>query len=107
MKKTYEKPALAKAGALGKLAAFADCPFSDIEKCDPSDIRLKTNISRIGTTVFGLPHYRFSYLGSNEMFTGVMAQDVIDVMPEAVIRDATGFYRVNYGMLGIEMQRAA
>ncbi len=105
MKKTYEKPAVVKAGVLSALAA--DCGFSDIEKCEVSDLRLKTNISRIGTTVFGLPHYRFAYLGSDEMFTGVMAQDVLDVRPEAVIRDAAGFYRVNYGMLGIEMQRAA
>ena len=104
MKKTYEKPAVVKAGVLS--AVTADCRFSDIEKC-VSDIRLKTNISRIGTTVFGLAHYQFAYLGSDEMFTGVMAQDVLDVMPEAVSRDATGFYRVNYGMLGIEMQRAA
>jgi hypothetical protein len=41
------------------------------------------------------------------MFTGVMAQDVVGVMPQAVSRDATGFYRINYGMLGIEMKRAA
>jgi Chaperone of endosialidase len=72
-----------------------------------SDRRLKANISRVGTTVFGLPLYRFSYLGSDEMFTGVMAQDVLGVMPQAVSRDASGFYRVNYGMLGIEMKRAA
>jgi hypothetical protein len=41
------------------------------------------------------------------MFTGVMAQDVLGVMPQAVSRDATGFYSVDYGMLGIAMERAA
>ena len=105
MKKTYEKPILLKQGVLSKQTAQVHP--SRLKDEIPSDIRLKSNISRIGTTVFGLPHYRFSYLGSCEMFTGVMAQDVLDVMPEAVSRDATGFYRVNYGMLGIEMQRAA
>ena len=103
MKKTYEKPALAKVGVLAKSTAnSAGSPVSA-----SSDRRLKANIARIGSTVFGLPLYRFAYLGGNEMFTGVMAQDVLSVMPQAVSRDAAGFYRVNYGMLGIEMKRAA
>ena len=38
-------------------------------------------------------------------FEGVMAQDVLKVMPEAVSIGADGFYRVNYTMLGIEMKR--
>jgi hypothetical protein len=100
MKKTYTKPILLRQGVLSRVVAASEPSAS-------SDRRLKSNISRIGVTVFGLPLYRFSYLGSNETFTGVMAQDVLGVMPQAVSRDATGFYRVNYGMLGIEMQRAA
>jgi hypothetical protein len=104
MKKTYEKPALVKASILSKATARNGAGSYTEE---PSDRRLKTNITGIGSTVFGLPLYRFSYLGSDEMFTGVMAQDVLSVMPQAVSRDATGFYRVNYGMLGIEMKRAA
>jgi len=105
MKKTYEKPVLVKVGVLPKVTAknLSDDPGSK----PVSDRRLKTNVSHIGSTVFGLPLYRFSYLGSDEMFTGVMAQDVLGIMPQAVSRDATGFYRVNYGMLGIEMKRAA
>jgi hypothetical protein len=103
MKKTYEKPVLLRQGVLSHLAAAVGSPAPTVG----SDSRLKTNISTVGTTVFGLPLYRFSYLGSNEMFTGVMAQDVVGVMPQAVSRDATGFYRVNYGMLGIDMKRAA
>jgi hypothetical protein len=99
MKKTYTKPILLRQGVLSRVTAVS----VDVR----SDRRLKTNISRIGTTVFGLPLYRFSYRGSDDMFTGVMAQDVLGVMPQAVSRDAAGFYRVNYGMLGIEMQRAA
>ena len=100
MRRAYEKPTLTKRGVLspalnGSLSQAV------------SDRRLKTNVARVGTTVFGLPLYRFSYLGSSEMFTGVMAQDVLGVMPKAVSRDATGFYSVNYGMLGIEMKRAA
>jgi len=105
MKKTYEMPILVKAGILAKSTAINGAG-SYPEEVPVSDRRLKTNISRIGSTVFGLPLYRFSYLDSDEMFTGVMAQDVLGVMPQAVSRDAAGFYRVNYGMLGIEMKRA-
>lgn len=101
MKKIYEKPALIAVGVLSKNTAGPGL------STEVSDRRLKSNISRIGTTVFGLPLYRFSYKASDAMFTGVMAQDVLGVMPKAVVRDATGFYSVNYGMLGIEMQRAA
>jgi hypothetical protein len=101
MKKTYQKPVLVNQGILSRVAAQAG------PSLEPSDIRLKTNVSRTGTTVFDLPLYRFSYLGGDQMFTGVMAQDVLDVMPDAVSCDASGFYHVDYGMLGIEMQRAA
>jgi Chaperone of endosialidase len=101
MKKTYSKPAIARAGVLGRIAANLSGQID-------SDRRLKSNIAQVGTTVFGLPLYRFSYLGSSEqMFTGVMAQDVLGVMPGAVSRNAAGFYRVDYRMLGIEMERAA
>jgi hypothetical protein len=101
MKKTYEKPTLVRQGVLARATAGVGLSQA------VSDRRLKSNDSRIGTTILGLTLYRFSYLGSGEMFTGVMAQDVLGVMPKAVSRDATGFYRVDYGMLGIEMRRAA
>lgn len=101
MKKSYQKPALARAGILPEATAFgASAPTKD------SDRRLKSNIRQVGTTVFGLPLYRFSYLGSDRMFTGVMAQDVLGVMPGAVSRNPAGFYRVDYRMLGIEMEAA-
>jgi hypothetical protein len=105
MKKSYTKPALVLVAVLSKMTAFATVASDPGEVI--SDSRLKTNIARVGTTVFGLPLYRFSYLGSDKRFTGVMAQDVLAVRPDAVSRDAAGFYRVNYGMLGIAMQEAA
>ncbi len=101
-RKTYEKPALVRQDILARVTALGTLPGEII-----SDRRLKRGITCIGTTVFGLPLYRFSYVGGTEMFTGVMAQDVLGVMPKAVSRDATGFYSVDYGMLGIEMKRAA
>lgn len=102
MKKIYEKPVLVRSGWLSPAGNGFGSPIGA-----PSDRRLKTNLARVGSTVFGLPLYRFSYLGSDARFTGVMAQDVLGVMPGAVSRDPSGFYRVNYAMLGIEMKRAA
>ncbi len=70
-----------------------------------SDIRLKTGIERIGTTVLNLPLYKFSYKGEDGLYSGVMAQDVLEVVPAAVSVGSDGFYRVDYGMLGIAMAR--
>ena len=70
-----------------------------------SDIRLKHDIVRVGSTVFGLPLYDFEYNFQPGTYEGVMAQDVLKVMPEAVSVGADGYYRVNYDMLGISMKR--
>jgi hypothetical protein len=53
----------------------------------------------------GLGFYRFSYNGSDKAYVGVMAQDVQGVMPEAVVRGKDGYLLVDYGRLGIRMQR--
>lgn len=70
-----------------------------------SDERLKTDIRQVGVTAHDLPLYRFSYIGVDGTYEGVMAQDVAKVMPGAVKPFAHGFLAVDYGMLGIEMRR--
>jgi hypothetical protein len=70
-----------------------------------SDIRLKTDIRQVGTTAHNLPLYTFRYIGKDGQYEGVMAQDVLKVMPRAVIVDEDGYYRVDYNMLGIQMRR--
>lgn len=70
-----------------------------------SDARLKTDIEVAGTTAHALPLYRFRYKGGAERFEGVMAQDVLRVMPDAVVTGDDGFYRVDYAKLGIQMKR--
>jgi hypothetical protein len=73
----------------------------------PSDIRLKEDVRSIGTTVFGLSLYQFRYRGKPETYEGVMAHEVLQVMPRAVSVAADGFYRVNYDALGISMRRVS
>ena len=70
-----------------------------------SDRRLKRDIERIGQTAGGLALYRFRYLWSDEVFVGVMAQDVLLVQPQAVIVCENGYMQVDYAMLGIQMLR--
>jgi len=71
----------------------------------PSDVRLKHDVRRVGTTVFGLPLYRFKYIGRPETYEGVMAHEVRRVMPDAVSRGADGYDRVDYGALGTSMRQ--
>jgi hypothetical protein len=70
-----------------------------------SDVRLKEDVVAVGRTVYDLPLYSFRYKGAPEQYSGVMAQDVLEVMPEAVSVGSDGYYRVDYQMLGIAMTR--
>ena len=61
----------------------------------PSDIRLKTDIERVGTLDNGLPVYAYRYKAGGPMQIGVMAQDVEVVNPAAVV-EVDGFKHVDY-----------
>jgi hypothetical protein len=65
-----------------------------------SDRRLKKNIVRIGTHALGIGLYTWDYIWG-QPFTGVMADEVEKVMPEAVGTHPSGFKWVNYKMLGL------
>ena len=66
-----------------------------------SDRRLKTDIAMVGTKK-GLPWYSFRYIWdaiTAPMREGFMADDVLKVMPTAVIPDPSGFFKVDYDMV--------
>lgn len=63
----------------------------------PSDRRLKSNIERVGTHPRGFGIYEYDIDGRRE--TGVMAQEVMEVLPEAVKTMPNGYLAVNYGAL--------
>jgi hypothetical protein len=69
-----------------------------------SDIRLKHDVVLLGYLNNGLGIYRFSYNGSDNKYVGVIAQEVLNVMPDAVTRDGDGYLRVNYEKLGVRFQ---
>ena len=68
-----------------------------------SDKRLKENITFIGLKN---DHkiYSFNYKGKEQKYKGVMAQDVIKYMPEAVEINEVGYMSVNYNKLGLTME---
>jgi hypothetical protein len=82
-----------------------DDDVEDDERRTPSDLRLKENVIRIGTTRRGLPFYTFNYVGRPERYAGVIAQDVLSIMPEAVSIADDGFYRVDYRRLQMRRLR--
>lgn len=63
-----------------------------------SDERVKENIVQIGADNAGMPIYRYNYLGDDPSQTqiGYIAQDVEQVMPEAVMTGPDGMKRVDY-----------
>jgi hypothetical protein len=70
-----------------------------------SDIRTKEHIKAIGWLPNGLPVYEYEYKpewkneAGHGKFIGVMAQEVEQIMPEAVITREDGYKMVNYGAL--------
>jgi len=66
-----------------------------------SDLALKHDVVLLGRLDNGLGYYRFSYLGSDKAYVGVIAQEVRQVMPQAVERGSDGYLRVHYEKLGI------
>jgi Protein of unknown function (DUF3300) len=69
-----------------------------------SDIALKHDVVLLGHLANGLGYYRFSYLGSSKAYVGVMAQEVQNLMPEAVTRGRDGYLRVYYEKLGLKLR---
>jgi hypothetical protein len=65
----------------------------------PSDIRLKTDVVKIGERADGLGIFSFRYLWSPAVWIGVMAQEVAKLKPFAVSRLPSGYLTVNYGGL--------
>lgn len=71
-----------------------------------SDARAKELIEPVEVQG-GCVVYEFSYRGQAGRYRGVMAQDIIERVPEAVMIDDDGLYAVNYSRVGVEPRRVA
>ena len=69
-----------------------------------SDINAKHDIVLLGVLGNGLGFYRYAYNGSEKAYVGVIAQEVQNVMPDAVVRGPDGYLRVFYEKLGLKFQ---
>jgi hypothetical protein len=69
-----------------------------------SDAALKHDVVLLGTLDSGLGFYRFAYYGSDKAYVGVMAQEVQQVMPSAVLQGSDGYLRVRYEKLGLRFE---
>lgn len=64
-----------------------------------SDRRLKTGICKIGELANGLAVYTYRYIWGGPQQTGVMADEVARIKPEALGPTILGYQTVNYGAL--------
>ncbi len=67
-----------------------------------SDQRLKTDIEPIGLSPSGITVYRFRYWGDCRLYEGVMAQELLETHPEAVVLMPSGFYAVLYDQIDVD-----
>lgn len=65
-----------------------------------SDRRLKRNIRRIGTHPSGVARVSWDWIDGSGSDVGVIAQELAEVRPDAVVRGADGYLRVDYSMIG-------
>tara|TARA_R100001163_G_C5068158_1_gene208001 strand:- start:5738 stop:6871 length:1134 start_codon:yes stop_codon:yes gene_type:complete len=81
-------------------AASAAAPYVAM-----SDIRLKTNVKQVGKLNNGIKLYTWNWteeakgIAGNQVEYGVIAQEVMEVVPEAVIEGNDGYLRVSYEAL--------
>jgi hypothetical protein len=90
----YNQQQAARSQMLGSIFGAAGTVAGAFAK---SDRRFKENIRRIGTLANGLATYAFNYIGDKVQRFGVMAQEVLGIIPDAVVYDKNGFMYVDYG----------
>ena len=72
-----------------------------------SDVRIKDNIKKIGTSIEGYNIYKFRYNNSTQEYIGVMAQEVQRKKPEAVAKLDNDTYMVDYSQIDVEFREVA
>jgi len=82
---------------------FGMCTAGLRNDCGISDIRLKRDIVQVSRLDNGLGLYRDRYKWSDQVYVGVMAQEVALVRPDAVIQGTDGYLRVDYSRLGLRL----
>ena len=92
-------------GSQGGAGFGAGVSYIPNQQVVQSDRRLKHDVETIGQLPNGLKLYSYSYLGSDERFAGVMAQELLldPRFASAVQQDADGLMRVDYTSIGLQL----
>src|SRR5438045_912115 len=61
-----------------------------------SDARLKRDVVHLGRLDNGINLYRYRYNWSDQIYVGVMAQEIVQIVPDAIDSGADGYLRVDY-----------
>jgi hypothetical protein len=72
-----------------------------------SDVRLKENIQPVGETYDGQNLYLYNYRGDSAPQIGLMAQEVEETNPDAVVMHPEGYLMVDYGKATRMARKAA
>lgn len=89
-------------GAAGSLGGAAIGAFA------ASDKNLKENIEQVGISPSGIVIYEFDYKDKSHgqfRYSGVMAQDLLETHPSAVIQEKDGTLKVDYSQIDVNFRR--
>jgi len=95
----------ASGGMFGDLLSGAAQAAAAYYGAKGSDKKLKTNIKKVGQLPSGLPTYtwdwkeEFKHLVGNQPTLGVIAQEAMELFPEAVSMHADGYLQVDYSRI--------
>ena len=95
----------ASGGMFGDLLSGAAQAAASYYGAKASDKKLKTNIQKVGQLPSGLPTYtwdwkeEFKHLVGNQPTLGVIAQEAMELFPEAVSMHADGYLQVDYSRI--------
>ena len=73
-----------------------------------SDKNLKENIEQVGISPSGIVIYEFDYKDKSHgqfRYSGVMAQDLLETHPSAVIQEKDGTLKVDYSQIDVNFRR--
>lgn len=87
-------------GAVGSLGGAGIAAFSDKN--------LKENIEQVGISPSGIIIYEFDYKDKSHgqfRYSGVMAQDLLETHPSAVIQEKDGTLKVDYSQIDVNFRR--
>ena len=69
-----------------------------------SSKKVKDNIVKIGESIQGHNIYKFSYKGSPRRYVGVIAEEIQQIKPEAVVTMPSGIMGVNYDLIDVNFK---